>query len=337
MFADNLRMGCSGKPVQLINSLSVAFVLAVAEHGTAEEQRCLMVPIPRWGSERHYPTFRSILLKHHAVIQSYMGRPNQINRPSRGAVLFPALCEIAAEAETQTVGLIEIGPSLGLNLCLDQYEYDYGPFGTQGRIGSRCRIACELRSALGPSVESSPWVPDLSRPLEVAHRIGLELHPVELDDTPTVSWLCALARSLFATEPNFGASLDAALAIRRETPIEMLGGDGTVLLPSALRSIPDGATPVVLESFVSYQLAHDAFVRFLDAMRSHCHERPVFFISLGRMTRRGVALTITRFVDGRSTRRVFGYWDSRTDVHLDIVPPLRIDGEIYHPYTTSER
>jgi hypothetical protein len=128
--------------------------------------------------------------------------------------LYPGLLFTARRA-SKPIALVEIGPSLGFNLCLDFYCYEYSGVGRGGDVESRCRLVAEVAdlASRGRSGTRRAF-PQLSPPPAIGKRIGLELHPVSLAKD-SVAWMRALHY------PRAQDMFDEALAIRRRTPIEM--------------------------------------------------------------------------------------------------------------------
>ena len=83
-----------------------------------------------------YPALRAFCLAHAAQLRPRLqAGVTQTNDVLRSALLFPAFCLVAARAGGRPLGLVEIGTSGGLNLCWDQYRYEYG-----GAVGAKKRF-----------------------------------------------------------------------------------------------------------------------------------------------------------------------------------------------------
>ena len=163
------------------------------------------------------------------------GRSTQTNEVGRCAYLRPC---IAAAADGRPLALVEVGASAGLNLNLDRYAYDFGGGVTGGDRASTLTIGTELRAA----------DPPLALP-DVGWRIGIDLAP-----TPDADWLRAC---VFADQPDRLARLDAALAIARKHPPELVKGDALDVLPQVLDRVPAGMQPVVFHTAVTVYLAEE--------------------------------------------------------------------------------
>ena len=123
------------------------------------------------------------------------------------------------------------------------------PLGRHGAVDGACRVpfTIAVRAPVGAGAgaegESEAMRGLLARGFRVASRTGLELAPVDLSDDAALAW----ARDLVAgvdvvggTGPVVPVDLDAALAVRRATSIEIVAGDATLTLPRARRPVPVG-------------------------------------------------------------------------------------------------
>jgi len=176
-------------------------------------------------------------------------RSTQTNEVRRCSYLRPC---IAAAADGRRLALIEVGASAGLNLNLDRYAYDFGGGVTGGDPASPLTIGTELRGA----------APPLALP-EVGWRAGIDLAPA-----PDPDWLRAC---VFADQPERLTRLDAALAIAREHPPELIRGDALELLPDVLARVPEGLQPVVFHTAVEVYLSEDEQARLTALVAGATH------------------------------------------------------------------
>jgi hypothetical protein len=194
--------------------------------------------------------FIAFCREHAATLKSVMrGRATQTNEVGRCAYLWPAL---SAASDGRPLALVEVGASAGLNLNLDRYFYDFGEGRTAGEPESRVRLAPEVR-------EGDPPI-DLPA---IASRIGIDLAPA-----PDPDWLRAC---VFADQPERLARLDAALAIGREHPPNLIQGDAVDLLPEVLAEIPDDVQPVVFHTAVWFYLSEDQQQKLTELTSSVTH------------------------------------------------------------------
>ena len=166
-------------------------------------------------------------------------RSTQTNEVGRCAYLRPC---IAAAADGRPLALVEVGTSAGLNLNLDRYAYDFGGGVTGGDPVSPLTIGTDLRRGT-PPLQLPP----------VGWRAGIDLAPA-----PDPEWLRAC---VFADQKERLARLDAALAIAREHPPELVRGDALEVLPAVLERVPPGMQAVVFHTAVAVYLTDDERAR----------------------------------------------------------------------------
>jgi hypothetical protein len=217
-----------------------------------------------------YTAFRDFVLTHRAIIDPLIAtRVTNTNEVRRSTFLRAGYAAIAAETG-KPLGIIEMGPSAGLNLNWDRYAYAYRMAdGTVLRGGpvSALELDCEVRG-------TAPPVP--ADPPDVISRVGLELNPVDLSSEADRRWLVAL---LWPSQPDRMARLKAALEIAVAHKPPIIAGDALRNIGPQLAAIPDHATAVVTHSLVTYQ--------WTEAMRAKLHallletsrQRPVYRLS----------------------------------------------------------
>lgn len=196
-------------------------------------------------------------------------RVTNTNETMRLSTLAPGFAHVAAR-ENAPLALIELGPSAGLNLNFDRYEYAYAAPGAAPANywgPSPVRIAAEVRGR-------APTLPPA--PPKIATRIGLELNPVDLAREEDRLWLEAL---IWPENTVRLARLRAAIAIAQEAPPPIRAGDASLLLPDALAEAPKDAALVVYHSAFLYQLDDAARQRLDTAIAAAAQSRPVWRLS----------------------------------------------------------
>jgi hypothetical protein len=284
-----------------------------ADAGAAAALRALAIAAPA----EIYARLRTVCLAHAVEIRDMLRRPNQTNAPERTAILYPALCEIASREDGAPLALIEIGPSMGFNLCVDRFAYDYGSLGRYGAAGAACSVpfTIDIRSSVvrRADADAEALRSTLARGPRIVSRTGLERTPVDVLDDAALGWardFVAGVDVIGGTGPVVPIDLDAALAVRRATPIETVAGDATRTLPAALARVPAGAIPCVIESYVAYQIPPETRETVAEALAAvSAAGPPAYLVSLGRYAVRGDRLSVFRFHEGRRTRRTAGYCD----------------------------
>jgi hypothetical protein len=193
-----------------------------------------------------YGTFRAFVVGHKDDLRDLMSfRSTQTNEPGRCAVLLPLLA-----AQPQPIALLEVGAAAGLCLLPDRYSYDYGG----RRVGpaeSPVTFPCEPKGSV-PVLEDVP---------EVAWRLGVDLHPLDVIDPDTARWLTAL---VWAGDAEREERLRAAIHVASMNPPSVTSGD---LLDETTRlaaTAPADATLVVFHSAVMPYLTSEDRTRFVE-------------------------------------------------------------------------
>ena len=244
------------------------------------------------------PAFRSFCERHrHAIVEILHTRMVQTNEVRRSACLLPAFGTVAAATQAP-LGLIEIGPSAGLNLLFDRYRYDYGAGGQVGDPESPV-LDCELRGEALPLTGGIP---------AVASRAGIDLNPLDLESAPNRRWLRAL---IWPEHRDRRLLLEAATSVALRHPPRLVGGDVFELLPAEVAAVPPGAAVCVFATFVLNQFSADMRTRLRSQFIGLSDARDIHLVVMGTdefvtgMIRNSedVALWLVRFSKGEETRR----------------------------------
>jgi hypothetical protein len=176
-------------------------------------------------------------------------------------------CLPAVQAAEGRVGLLEIGPSAGLNLRLDCYQYEYrnrnGESVVWGATDAEPRLVVE-------DLGASP--PPLPERLDVVARRGLELNPLDLSDPRVVRWLRAL---IWPEHLQRASAMEAALEHVERVPAEIHQGDATTDIEAHVRALPEAAAPVVFATQVFYQIPVEGRQAILDGLARASDVAPV--------------------------------------------------------------
>jgi hypothetical protein len=264
--------------------------------------------IPSDSGWRSFISFRRSLLEHEDELTMLLQRPAQVNDFRRCLGLYPGLL-FAAQRVSKPIALVEIGPSLGLNLCLDLYCYEYSGLGKGGDVESRCCLFAEVDdlASRGRSGLRRAF-PPLHPPPVIGKRIGLELHPVSLEEE-SVAWMRAFHY------PQTQDLFDEALAIRRRTPIQMVKGDASRTLKQGLSMIPRDQVPLIFSTGVAYQMPSPIRKRLASQLaQGAMHRRLLYMTWAEESARRGALLQVTdlNLAKGKSERYLLAFasrWD----------------------------
>lgn len=197
------------------------------------------------------PEFVSACLEHAEQLASLCStRLVQTNEVRRCSFVLPGLVT-AARLAGRPLALVEVGASAGLLLAFDRWRYDYGWAGAAGEDGSAVLVECEARGPVAPPIALAS--------IEVAGRVGIDLHPVRPDDPDAAGWLRAL---VWPDHPDRLARLDAALAALAADPVPLIAGDALDVLPDVVAGVPQDVTPVVFHHATLAHFPAEAVARF---------------------------------------------------------------------------
>lgn len=252
-----------------------------------------------------WPAFRAFCLAEAEALEPRLrtGR-TQTCVVHRCAVVLPALAALPAIAESGgRVGLLEIGPSAGLNLRLDQYRYEYvGSTGEPlawGDAGARPLLACETRGDRPPPLPAG---------LEVVARRGLDLNPLDLTDPKEIRWLKAL---IWPEHVERARVMDEALAIAASVPIEIEAGDATRDIEAQIAKLPQGAPRVLFATHVVYQIPRQGLLAMLDGIARASADAPVDLVIMESTGQGDSRVDWFHFASGeRQHRTVLAHSDS---------------------------
>ncbi len=215
-----------------------------------------------------YPHFRDFCLAHEDELRELIAtRLVQTNEVARCSYMLPAFAFIAGETPQTALSLIDVGTSAGLNLLWDRYAYDYG--GTRAGVASSpVQIEAEVRG------QSEPPIPeDLP---EVAFRAGIDLSPVDLTDEDSALWLRAL---VWPEHESRAAQLQAAIALARDDPPELVEGDAIDVLAQVGEQAPQESTLCIYNDHALYQFSQEARRRFGAIVEELSAARDVYWLS----------------------------------------------------------
>jgi hypothetical protein len=122
---------------------------------------------------------------------------------------------------------------------------------------------------------SQPSLPHTLPP--VASRVGIELFPLDLKNERDVNWVRAC---IWPEEIWRYQRLDAALALARTYPPNVLTGDACELLPDVLATLPADQTICVWHSFALNQGPAHVRERIEQLLTDFSRKRTIFRISL---------------------------------------------------------
>ena len=267
--ADLLALAGASAPGQPAPNLFLAAVRDLALAGVGDP----------YGS---FAAFRAFCLAQAEPIrQRLRTRRVQTNEVARCACLLPAFARVADAVGGAPLALVDVGASAGLHLFLDRYAYEYSDGRRWGPAGSPVHLTCEVRGG------SPPLPPGV----QVALRVGIDLHPVDVRDPGEARWLLAL---VWPDQPERAARLQAAMRLAAADPPRVVAGDAFDVLPTLAGATPAGDHLCVFHCHTLNQFAADDRVRFGDMLAGL--GRPVSRVAIEWSAGEpGPRLTLTRY------------------------------------------
>ena len=223
-----------------------------------------------------------------SVVAVAVRRRTRTNESGRYTVLYPAIAEAARRVGANTVGLIDVGCSAGLNLNVDRVGITYSNGQSLGDPSSPVQQSCSLAGDRPVPARVLP---------EIVARIGVDLDPIDVTDADDARWLRAC---LWPDQPERLARLEAEMALAASAPPLLLQGDAVDLIPDALARVPAGALPVVTTTWTLSHFPLESRLSFLHRLDEAANSRSVAWVSAEGV---GVAPTIPTLGD----RRAFGH------------------------------
>ena len=208
----------------------------------------------------------------------------QTNEVRRCACLMPAFCLVSQNAGGDSLSLIDIGAATGLNLLWDRYRYAYSDGAWFGPPDSTLTIGCEARTPLPGFPKILPGV---------THRVGVDLHPIDLGNEDRYRWAMALVWPDHAERARL---LAAARRVWLAQPPTVEPGNVVVRLPALIQAAPTDSALCLYHSHTFNQLSHDDRASLRGTIVAASDDRIVYHVSL-------VAdrLVVERLERGRST------------------------------------
>jgi hypothetical protein len=215
----------------------------------------------------------------------------QTNEVQRCFALLPAFLTLAREHGDGAVDLLELGPSAGLNLLWDRYEYTY-------RAGTWGSSELMLRG-----VEYEPVPREvLERRVEVRKRVGVDLNPV---DVTTEHGARLLHAFIWPGRVERAQRLRKAISILRREPPTLVRGDYVELLPALLAQRDQEALMIVFQTASTGYIGAERRAELRELLEAAGREGPLGWVSTRAVEEReedrhdSYELEIALWPDGR--------------------------------------
>lgn len=275
----HLLMAAPDQRVPTLLFAAVHDVLLAGEPDPLHAWYGSVVDVPRpigAGEDDPWPHFRRLVLDHPDVARNVSTRSTQTNEVGRCAPLAVALAQVAASAPgappdgSRPLGLVEVGASAGLNLLLDRYGYRFHPpAGPAEEVNADAFLVldCDLR---GPGVAPIPEaLPN------VASRVGVDHHPVDLSDRHQARWLVACQ---WPDQPERVHRARRAIALSHGDPPRVDQGDAVHDVEAHVAAVAHHALPVVMATWVLSYLPVERQRAFLASLDRAGAERDLTLI-----------------------------------------------------------
>jgi hypothetical protein len=193
----------------------------------------------------------------------------QTNEVQRSWMLLPCFLEIARRTGVETLDLIELGSSAGLNLVWDRHRYRYEA-GEWGRAEASLLLAGQERRPVPAEL--------LGLRPRVRHRRGIDLSPI---DVTSAEGALLLKSFVWADQTDRLERLDHAIETLRLDPPVLERGDIAERLPALLADRRLGALTVVYATAVLSYLG-DRQADVLTTLDRAGHQFPLAFLWTGQ-------------------------------------------------------
>ncbi len=191
------------------------------------------------------------------IVEMVRTRSVQTNEVNRCVAWQLSLGELCAR-DDRPLALVEIGASAGLNLRLDDYSIRLDTDGASTQVGpadSTVRLATHLRTGVWP--EASEALPP------VVHRVGLDLHPLDVTDADDARWLAACT---WPEQRERFDRLTAAIERAAADPPTIVAGDMVDDVADLVDAAPAGAHVAVLASWALTYVERTRRTELLDSL-----------------------------------------------------------------------
>lgn len=291
------------QPIPVLFLSVVTFLLLSEPHDALAAFYPYLAPVPE-PPQNAYPAFRAFCLAHWEELQTFLPVSRlQTNEVRRCANLLPAFEIVSRRGEHRPLALIEVGSSAGLNLNWHRFGYHYGEM-VVGDLHSPVQIHCALDGKM-------PLLPEKLPHLAQCH--GIEAFPLDITSERDVRWLRSC---IWPEEAERYQLLDAALAVARQYPPQILPGDACERLPGALAPIPYEQTVCVFHSFALNQGPDQVKAQVIQTLLEESQQRPVYRVSL----------EATPLEPGRPRLELFTYHQGAC-VHAEVLAECEFHGE----------
>jgi hypothetical protein len=218
-------------------------------------------------AEDAYPAFVDFCRRSsEEIIELLKSKIVQTNEVRRCSYLYPVFSHIFHMTK-KPLALIEIGTSAGLQLFVDKYSYSYGTEKIFGNLDSEVHLRSEIRG-------NQSLLNRLPH-LDVATRIGVDLHINDVRNTEDYLWLKAL---IWPEHDERRELFEKAASYVSNQTLSLIQGDGVELLNSLVADIPTDQTICIFHTHVANQMPVKIKEKLLEQIKEIGYRRGVFHI-----------------------------------------------------------
>ena len=258
----------TGQPVPNLLFAAVHFLLVANPSHPLAEYYATCTAKPKDPTQA-FPAFKDFVLSHQReMIELLQTRLVQTNEVGRCAFLFPAFMHALRHFDPQSLALLEIGCSAGLNLLWDRYRYEYDESGEEcGDLSSPVLITAEF-CADHPAVLNDPMP-------TVWQRIGIDLNVIDISIPSEVDWI----KSLIWPEHHWRRTLmDAAIKRQSEFNLDLRHGNGFSQIEEIAAEVPLDSLLCVYHTHVANQISQAEQESFLKTLNQMGQQRDLIHI-----------------------------------------------------------
>lgn len=265
-------------------------------------------------AEDVFPSFLAFCHTYESEIRHRLRtRRVQTNEVQRCAYLYPIFSKIQQQTK-QSLALLEIGTSAGLQLFVDQYAYEYNGVPINPISISSVNISATVESNESFHLEAKTL-------LDIGTRIGVDLNIVDLTDQAERSWLNALIWPEHETRRQL---LQAAMNEINFNMVTLIEGDGVTMLQDLVSRVSETETLCIFHTHVANQMSRPVKEELLKQVERIGQTRDVFHIYNNIQDR---FLHVDLYQDGQLTAFTFAESEGHGR-QFQILTPL---DSLFHP------
>jgi hypothetical protein len=208
--------------------------------------------LANWSIQDIWPLARALIEREPNTAAAFIRSAPQTNETRRSIALLAAFLAFAETWRGET-DMLEIGASAGLNLNWDLYTY---------------RTKSWAWGAEGPVLIDTDWngpPPPIEADLNVRTRAACDLNPLDISDE---AQRLQLKSYIWPDQPERLARFDGAVALARETGVQVERADAAEWLARKLSQRADDAATIVYHSVFLQYPPREARAAIVDAIAS---------------------------------------------------------------------